>query len=144
MALHWDTANVEDKDEVCWGPATADEPMYGIKEGDIVLNFVTNALIWHSLNTGIGTITEANAAEVYARIAFIEELHGVSCVAPNKRGKLVDRPITVEDVRKHIGLYTNASFKDESRASFLKRHATVKLDRAKFRYENETAKAEVS
>lgn len=97
-----------------------------VGDDEYELSPVSNALIWHSLNTGIGKITEENAAEVYARIALVEHLYGPSLV-----DRLQPRPITVEDVRKHIGMVTNASFKDETRASFLKRHAAAFLDERK-------------
>lgn len=97
--------------------------MHGMKAGERYLSPITNALIWHSLNTGIGTITEENVAEVWARISFVEHIYGASLL--NSEGP---RPITRDDVRKHIGLKTNASFKVESRPSFLKRHAASYLD----------------
>ena len=57
MALTWDTTNVLDYEDVCFKEAEADNDWHGVKKGDRILNPVTNALIWHSLNTGIGTIT---------------------------------------------------------------------------------------
>lgn len=123
MALTWSVKDVANHEEVTTIIATVDWPADGTKKGDKLWNPVTTSLIWHSLNTGIGRITEANAAEVYARIAFVEGLYGTSL-----RNEDGDRPITPEDVVLHIGLSTNASFKDESRSSFLKRHAASKLD----------------
>ena len=136
MALTWSLADIEDWKSVCNIEATQDEPMHGIKKGDTLLNPVTSALIWHSLNTGIGRITEENAGEVYARISFVEKLYGASLL--NSDG---ERPITMNDIVVHIGLSTNAAFKVESRASFLKRHATRKLDDSKRYFENDRKKA---
>jgi hypothetical protein len=123
MALTWSVKDIENQDEVCWRVCTEDLPMHGMEKGKSYLSPVTNALIWHSLNTGIGTITEDTAAEVYARISFVEMLYGASLTSP-------DGPvfITKEDIERHVGLKTNASFKVETRASFLKRHAASKLD----------------
>jgi len=135
MSLNWDTKNVKNGAEVCFLTATEDAPTQGITKGDRVLNPATSALIWHSLSTGIGTITEENAAEVYARISLVEKLHGASLMT----GQGDPRPITAEDVAAHVGLYTNASFKIESRASFLKRHAASFLDDSKRIYERSTA-----
>jgi hypothetical protein len=123
MALTWSVENVENQDEVCWRVCTEDLPMHGMKKGESYLSPVTNALIWHSLNTGIGTITEESAAEVYARVSFVEMLYGASLMGPE--GPVF---ITKEDIERHVGLRTNASFKTESRTSFLKRHASSKLD----------------
>ena len=126
MALTWSVAEVKDWENVCNIIATVDWPADGTKKGDKLLNPVTSALIWHSLNTGIGRITEENAPEVYARIHMVETIYGSSL---RKEGK--DCPITKDDVIAHIGLTTNASFKDESRASFLKRHVTRQQDESK-------------
>lgn len=123
MALTWSVKDIENQDEVCWRVCTEDLPMHGMKKGESYLHPTTNALIWHSLNTGIGTITEENVAEVWARVRFIEKLYGASLMDQ-------DGPVflTRDDVRKHVGLKTNASFKVETRASFLKRHAAAFLN----------------
>jgi len=118
MPLTWDTGEILNYEEVCWPVAEEDIPAHGIEAGKQYLSPVTNALIWHSLNTGIGKITEDSAAEVYARIALVEKLYGASLW--NSDGP---RPITRDDVLKHVGLVTNATFQQESRTSFLKRHA---------------------
>lgn len=123
MALTWSVKDVVNYEEVTTVIATQDWPEDGTKKGDKLWNPVTTSLIWHSLNTGIGRITSENVAEVYARIALVEDLYGASL---RRDGE--DRPITKDDVQMHIGLSTNASFKDESRSSFLKRHAARKLD----------------
>jgi hypothetical protein len=123
MALTWSVKEIENHDEVCWFTAEEDEPNHGIVKGKQYLAPLTNAFIWHSMSTGIGTITEANAGEVYARISLLEQVYGASLVSVD--GPV---PITMDDVTRHIGLHTNASFKDESRTSFLKRHITYKLD----------------
>ena len=132
MALTWSVEKVENYKEVMTQKVEGQPDQW---------HPVTVALIWHSLGTGIGTITEANAAEVYARIALIEGLHGASL--RNSEG---EQPITMEDVRKHIGLSTNASFTDETRAKFLKRQTTPFLDdQARyFRLAQEKKKEEVA
>ena len=131
MALTWSVGDIENWDEVCHIIATVDWPMDGTKKGDKLLNPVTSALIWHSLNTGIGRIKAENAGEVFARIKLVEDLYGPSL----RSGDGTPRPITKDDIVQHIGLSTNASFKDESRASFLKRHVTRKLDESKREFE---------
>lgn len=139
MALTWDVKNVKDFNDVCWQEATEDVPSMGIVKGESYLSPVTNALIWQSLSTGIGRITEANVAEVWARISLLEELYGASL--RNSEGP---RPITMEEVRQHIGLTTNVSYKDETRASFMKRHVVAYLDAQKRSYETTTAQPELA
>jgi hypothetical protein len=118
MPLTWDTAEIENYEEVCFMHAEADMPAHGIEAGDRMLNPVTNALIWASLGTGIGKIKDTNAAEVYARIRLIEALHGPLLYRPGSKDG-----ITLDDVRKHIGLTTNAAFTDKSRTDFLRQQA---------------------
>ena len=139
MSLNWSLADIENWDEVCHITATVDWPMDGTKKGDKLLNPVTTALIWHSLNTGIGRIKAENAAEVFARISLVEELYGTSL----RDGDGKNRPITMDDIKAHVGLSTNASFKDESRASFMKRHVTSKLDAKTKAYQRYVEKQQV-
>lgn len=94
---------------------------------DLILNDdqfgLTQTLILNTVNVGMGSITEKNADEFYARIHFLEQLYGNLLLATDKKtGKVVDRPITPEDVRLRIGLVTNVA--TESRASFVRRHVT--------------------
>jgi len=138
MALTWSVKDIEDWENVCNIIATVDWPADGTKKGDKLMNPVTTALIWHSLNTGIGRIKDENAAEVWARISFVEDLYGASL--RNQDGPC---KITKEDVIAHIGLTTNASFKDESRASFLKRHATRKLDDSAIEFRRHVERSKV-
>jgi hypothetical protein len=118
MSLNWDITNVQNKDEVCWIIASEDYPTRGISKGSKVLNPVTESLIFASMATGIGTITEENASEVYARISFIEKVSGALMYRGEGWEGLPN--ITPEEVQAHIGLSTNASFKDETRAKWLK------------------------
>ena len=66
------------------------------------LNPVTNVLVWYTLVIGMGTITKRNADEFFERVRRFEELSGPGLHADGK-----PRPITLEDVRGHIGLETN-------------------------------------
>lgn len=125
MSLNWNVEDVKDYETVCFYKATVADPNHGIEVGDRCMNGVTSALIWLSLATMIGHIREDNAAEVYARIKLIEKLDGAMM---RKGGE--DYFLTREDVQAHIGLSTNASFKDEPRSKFLKRTATRFLDEA--------------
>lgn len=129
MALTWDLTDIENYEELLV-PYEGEDA----KEGDKTLDGITNTLIWLSISTGIGTITEKNWTEVYARVKFLE-----------RDGALMNRggePVyfTTADVRRRIGLKTNASFKDETRAAFLKKFGTD-LDRYKRAAEREEVTA---
>jgi len=100
MSLDWDITEVEDYQNVCWIP-----------DGEeFRLNPITDALIWLSITTSIGTITEENWKDVYRRIWLDEKLHGARL-----REGSDPRPITPEDVFKHIGLRTNVYSKETER-----------------------------
>src|SRR5262245_8466836 len=62
MPLTWDVTDVKDHDEVTTLVVVED----GVEKR--LWHPVTETLVWMSMSTGIGRITEANAAEVYARI----------------------------------------------------------------------------
>lgn len=92
---------------------------------------MTNALIWASLQTNIGTITEENAAEVFRRVQVIEDTFGALMSTP-------DGPVyfTQEDITRRIGLYTNASFVDEPKRTF-----NMRLNKIRVRDGKEKIKA---
>ena len=69
---------------------------------------VTDFLIESSLFTGLPVITKENAEEVFLRTALYEQIVGIK-LQELEGGEVVDRLITLEDVKKHIGLKTNAS-----------------------------------
>ena len=59
---------------------------------------VTEALVFLTMAIGISRIDEKNYLEFYRRLKFYEKLWGER-----------PRPITLEDVHRRIGLFTNAS-----------------------------------
>jgi hypothetical protein len=62
------------------------------------------------MSVGIREITEENLPEYYARIRTWESLKGAFLRHKNSETKQTeDRPITIADLRKRIGLWTNAS-----------------------------------
>lgn len=84
---------------------------------------VTEMLIWCTLFTGIGGLTERTASEFYARVHWMEKTQGAFLRGTDpETGDLVAAPLTIEDVIKRIGLKTNATFEVETRASWLKRN----------------------
>ena len=77
-------------------------------ENPELLNPVTEALIWSTMATTIWELTEENYQRAYVRIATWERTFGSYVKAYAKDGRIVDRYITMEDVKAHIGLRTNA------------------------------------
>lgn len=75
---------------------------------------ITDAMIWATLFTGIGKITEKNVAEFYARLVVGRYWQG-------------DNALPYEEVRKYIGLSTNV-FPEETRAKWLKRMIGGRMD----------------
>jgi len=95
MSLDWSIENIENYKELCWG------------ENDR-MNPVTEALIWAGNSIGFNNITEKNYKELYIRINMWER--GVhSFLQQSNAGVRVDTPLTLDNVRQHIGLSTNWS-----------------------------------
>ena len=95
---------------------------------------VTESLVFHCMNGGIGKITEDNAAEVYARVVVLEDIYqnGNSWYSPGENGQHVYHRITPENVRDHIGMTVNVS--DITRTAFIKRHISGMMDDKKNSY----------
>lgn len=72
------------------------------------LNLITETLIWLTRDTTIWEITEENYRRAYVRIAAWERAFGARLVELDTDGEVYPRPITMEDVKAHIGLRTNA------------------------------------
>ena len=93
MSLSIDVAKVYDWKNYCYINAKDEKTGEEYSE----YNPATKYLAWGSMAIGIGEITQINYKEVYLRHEFIIKLSTIS----NKM------PITLEDVRKNIGLKTN-------------------------------------
>lgn len=96
MSLDWNLTQIKNYQKVCRK-----------ENGDLAV--VTHALIYTMMGIGICSITEKNAAEVYARVAMYEKLHGAQRTAFNSQGGVDKIYFTTKDIRDHIGLRTNAS-----------------------------------
>jgi hypothetical protein len=85
---------------------------------------LTHQLIFATMSTGIGEITEATYAEFWARLAWADRVDGHGDMKTNvwdkKEKAWVERDITVADVKNHIGLRTNV-WPMEKRAAWIKR-----------------------
>ena len=78
-------------------------------------NPATKYLAWGSMAIGIGEITQINYKDVYLRHLFMNKLSTISNVMP----------VTLDDVRKNIGLKTNVSH--ETKAKWLNRISSSRI-----------------
>lgn len=125
MPLSFDFKNINNYETICY-----------TDDGEIAA--VTNALIYGTIFTGIGEITEQNAAEFYARLHTFELLVGAIVSGSHALGG-VDTTITPDTIKAHIGLKTNASFTDSTRAKWLKNMVGNQLDTFAGQYRQNTA-----
>jgi hypothetical protein len=124
MALHWNIENVKDSDSLKVQEGTDSDGALLYR-----LHHKTEALIFACISVGIGTITEDNAAEFYARIRIIEGARGAMCYGPipeGHTGRPPEDPFTIGDIRRHIGLGTNVSY--ETREQWAQRMIVGKGD----------------
>jgi hypothetical protein len=120
------------------------ENEFEYRKGDRLMSPITNALIWGTMFVDMGAITEENVDEFFARTAVHEKLSGAYLSETNNEtGETKPRPITLQDVRDHIGLKTNVS--TLTRAKWMKRVLDYAMkdavERAKARLEREAPKA---
>ena len=101
MSLDWSLKNIKDSEKVCM----MDDPN---GEGQRI-TCVTEMLIFFTMYNGMNEITEKNHVEFYARTNMFERVYGPFLSKREKKtDKVIDSPITYEQVRQHIGLHTNA------------------------------------
>lgn len=105
MSLNWDVSAVQ-----------SDAKFVTNADGTKVLSPVTNALIWLTMIVGMGSITVKNARDFYARVKLYESLFGSYLTKREHEigATWVERPLTAEDVRAHIGLRTNVSMESDT------------------------------
>ena len=101
MSLDWGVGDIKDWREYCWEG----------EEGERQLNPVTNALIWETMVIGMNRITDKNWEEFAERVHISQQVYGalLRCEAgliDDEGDELFVLPC---DVKRHIGLHTNAS-----------------------------------
>jgi hypothetical protein len=69
---------------------------------------VTETPIWATIPVGINQITHSNYEKFWVRLSAIEHAFG-SYLKEVQRDELVERFITLAEIKQHIGLGTNAS-----------------------------------
>ncbi|MDD4989660.1 MAG: hypothetical protein PHV42_04525 [Candidatus Pacebacteria bacterium] len=132
MSLNWNLKNVKNHDSVCF---SKDE------KGRERMECLTEVLITMTMSVDLGEISEKNYKEFFIRIDMLQRGLGglMNKVVAGKNGgdDLETIWITLEDIRKHIGLTTNVS--DKSSAAFSKRFAERmrRQSEDKVRYEDQ-------
>jgi hypothetical protein len=119
MSLNWNVAKVADG--VCWEPKfdSKGNPVIGDDGKQVeTMRWETDALIWQTMIIGLNNITEGNVDEWVYRLSLLAVLdNGVGTRFVDD--KWVRTYLTESDVRRHIGLYTNAT--QQTRKEFEKR-----------------------
>ena len=101
MSLNWNAQDVHDIDAL---------------HGDEVQWEVTKAIVFRTMLTNMGEITEKNYEEFYTRIALCDRCLGSTLVMKDDDGEMKDYFITLADVKRRIGLETNVH--EQSKAKF--------------------------
>jgi hypothetical protein len=115
MSLNWKTNKIENFQTVCF-----------IGEGEERrLNPVTEALIWYTMSVDIGQLTDAILDEFYARMMIADRLYGplyseTYIDGTTGQQRLRKRSLTYAELKAHVGLSTNATFKPVARSKWLK------------------------
>jgi hypothetical protein len=108
MALTWDIAEVKNYKRTCYDQATkkaiGDDDYFRLKP-------MTEMMIFITMSIGMNEITEKNYGKFFQRLSEYEEICGPQLKKPDGRCKTGFRSVytTIDDVRRHIGLWTNAS-----------------------------------
>ena len=105
MSLSVDVQKVYDWKNYCYINAKDEKTGEEYSE----YNPATKYLAWASMAIGIGEITQINYKDVYLRHLFMNKLSTISNVMP----------VTLDDVRKNIGLKTNVA--NETKSKWLNR-----------------------
>lgn len=101
MSLDWKLSKIADYESVCWN-------------ADGTMSAVTHVIILGMMPACLPAITERNWREVARRFAVLQSVNGAFLNEwrtddATGRETRVDRFVTADDIRRHIGLETNAS-----------------------------------
>lgn len=112
MALHFDLSGIKNYKEFCFNE-------------DGSYTSLTSTLIMAAMNVGLGSISENNYREFWARLNMYERIHGAYLmeVERDENGKALGtkpRPFTQQDIIDHIGL-DGMNIPRESRSEWLRR-----------------------
>ena len=101
MSLNWNAQDVHDFEAL---------------HGDEVQWAITKAIVFRTMLTNMGEITEKNYEEFYTRIALCDRCLGSTLMMKGDDGEMKDYFITLADVKRRIGLETNVH--EQSKAKF--------------------------
>ncbi len=109
MPLTWDVNNVKNHKKIMY--KKNDDGSYEMKK-------IYETIILSTTIIGLSQITEKNYEKFFNRLRLVETIGG-SFFYEKKRGKLKPRHIKLEEIKKMVGLKTNAS--ELTRTKFLQR-----------------------
>ena len=127
MPLDFSFRDVENWREVC-------------RDKDGRVNGITEALIWLTMTIGISDITHKNYEEFHRRLL---EYDIFSDSTPVRTKGIGNRHITLEEIRKHIGLSTNAG-SELTRAAWEKRLKEILAIEVEYLKHKETKEKETA
>jgi hypothetical protein len=93
MSLDWDITNCKN--------------MEALQEEENGEWAITNALIWTTMHVDMGSITEKNTVQFYARTKVVELFTPLVSKYNEVSDEREDYPISFGDIEKRIGLSTN-------------------------------------
>lgn len=106
MPLHWSIEDVTDHKEL-------------IGEDHLDEQAITQAIVFLTLTIPYSRITKDNYLDVATAIMLEEKVNGARLKYPVGENEWQERPITLADVRRRIGMWTNAYNKGMNRMKFL-------------------------
>lgn len=134
MPLDFDFRDIENWKEVCRD-----------KNGQV--KGVTEALIWATMTIGISDITHKNYEEFHRRLLEFDICNDTKPVvtyhSKENGANFGHRHITLEEIRKHIGLSTNAG-SEVTRAAWEKRLKKVLAEKVESIKSQETKEKETA
>lgn len=99
MALHWNLTEVQNHEEL------VDENNWA----------TTESIIFYTMLVGMPNISEANHEEFFTRVHFYEKLFGSIVYMIDDNNERINYPITLSEVKRRIGLRTNADTMTKSK-----------------------------
>ena len=97
MALNWSIAKVKNYEELL--------------DKEDCLKQPHSTIVLATMQVGFNEITETNWEEFYKRINFIEKIFGTYHYTDDEKGKPKPEYIKEDDIKRLIGLHTNATKK---------------------------------
>jgi hypothetical protein len=113
MPLNWDLSDIKNYKNL-YRKVTEGEQGYSTEEIRKMLKQSPKQMIYYTMTIGMREITDKNWEQFYNRVKIWELINGVSFYKRNTK-KLVPLYTTQEDVKRMIGLKTNASSMNASK-----------------------------